>query len=103
MQAAGGESETVDNYTQNDKHSTLQLQFSIENALLRGMVLECTEYVAAIAVFTGMNTKMMKTQTKTRIKRSRLEVRLNKIQLVLIGLLLGIVFINMLLSRYYID
>jgi len=55
-----------------------QLSLSIDNLVLRGSRLMNTEYIYAITIFQGHDTKIMKNNTKAKYKFSKLEHLLNK-------------------------
>ena len=59
-----------------------------ENFLLRGCKIRNTDYVHAIVVYAGHETKAMLNNTGPRMKRSKLEQRMNKDILYCFGLLL---------------
>lgn len=63
---------------------------SINQFLPRGAVLRNTEYVFAVVVYTGLDTKVMKNNTKGKLKFSTLEGRLN-------ALVTGIFIYNLIL------
>lgn len=73
MQAGGGEKE---------------LPLNPEQLLLRGATLRNTPWIHGIVVFTGHETKLMRNATATPIKRTKVERQLNKLVLVLVGMLL---------------
>ena len=49
-----------------------------ENFLLRGCVLRNTDYIEALVVYTGHDTKAMLNNNGPRSKRSKLQRRMNK-------------------------
>ncbi|KAI9009039.1 hypothetical protein DFJ74DRAFT_711330 [Hyaloraphidium curvatum] len=63
---------------------------SINQFLPRGAVLRNTEFVYAVAVYTGLDTKVMKNNTRGALKFSTLEGRLN-------ALVFGIFLFNLVL------
>lgn len=73
MQAGGGEKE---------------LSVNPEQLLLRGATLRNTPWIHGVVVFTGHETKLMRNATATPIKRTKVEKQLNKLVLMLIGMLL---------------
>ncbi|KAK3302169.1 uncharacterized protein B0T15DRAFT_295097 [Chaetomium strumarium] len=73
MQAGGGEKE---------------LPLNPEQLLLRGATLRNTPWVHGVVVFTGHETKLMRNATAAPIKRTKVERQLNKLVLVLVGMLL---------------
>lgn len=59
------------------------------NVLYRGCQLVTAKYIYGLVLFTGKETKLMKNNIKTRVKRTKLDKMLNRsIMLVLIMLLL---------------
>ncbi|KAK4106496.1 phospholipid-translocating P-type ATPase [Parathielavia hyrcaniae] len=73
MQAGGGEKE---------------LPLNPEQLLLRGATLRNTPWIHGVVVFTGHETKLMRNATATPIKRTKVERQLNKLVLMLVGMLL---------------
>ncbi|KAJ4304373.1 aminophospholipid translocase [Collariella sp. IMI 366227] len=73
MQAGGGEKE---------------LPLNPEQLLLRGATLRNTPWIHGVVVFTGHETKLMRNATATPIKRTKVERQLNKLVLVLVGMLM---------------
>ncbi|KAI8873054.1 phospholipid-translocating P-type ATPase, partial [Ramicandelaber brevisporus] len=59
-----------------DGSSTVE-PVSINNMILRGCVLRNTEWIVALVVFTGIDTKIMLNAGETPSKRSRLEPKTN--------------------------
>lgn len=55
---------------------TQTISLSMDNILLRGTVLQNTDYVYGLVIFTGLNTKIMKNLRKSKQKISTLESRL---------------------------
>ena len=49
----------------------------VDNMLLRGSSLRNTEWVFGIAVFTGMESKVMKNSAKSSQKKSKMELATN--------------------------
>lgn len=49
------------------------------NLLLQGASLVNTDWVLAVVVFTGMNTKLQKNNKRGSMKQSRIEKKVNKI------------------------
>uniref|UniRef100_A0A8C5B0P3 Phospholipid-transporting ATPase n=1 Tax=Gadus morhua TaxID=8049 RepID=A0A8C5B0P3_GADMO len=69
-----------------------------ENLLLRGATLKNTAYIYAVAIYTGMETKMaLNYQTKTQ-KRSAVEKSMNAYLVVYLCILIGKAFINTVLK-----
>eukprot|EP00760_Papus_ankaliazontas_P035090 PhM_4_TR7614/c0_g1_i2/m.4553/K14802/DRS2, ATP8A; phospholipid-transporting ATPase len=50
-----------------------------DNVLLRGCLIQNCDFVYAVAVYTGVNTKLFLNLKKTKPKMSRLDIKLNKI------------------------
>jgi phospholipid-transporting ATPase len=75
MQAGGGEKE---------------LPLNPEQLLLRGATLRNTPWIHGVVVFTGHETKLMRNATATPIKRTKVERQLNKLVLVLVGMLMAL-------------
>ncbi|KAF3857183.1 hypothetical protein F7725_009042 [Dissostichus mawsoni] len=69
-----------------------------ENLLLRGATLKNTEYIYAVAIYTGMETKMaLNYQSKTQ-KRSAVEKSMNAYLVVYLCILISKALINTLLK-----
>nr|XP_061802740.1 phospholipid-transporting ATPase IH-like [Nerophis lumbriciformis] len=69
-----------------------------ENLLLRGATLKNTEYIYAVAIYTGMETKMaLNYQTKSQ-KRSAVEKSMNAYLVVYLCILISKAFINTVLK-----
>lgn len=62
-----------------DARMLVNHKFDINNVLLKGVILKNTEFAILAAMFTGMNTRVMKSRIKSRTKHSKLEERLNRI------------------------
>uniref|UniRef100_A0A8C5C375 Phospholipid-transporting ATPase n=1 Tax=Gadus morhua TaxID=8049 RepID=A0A8C5C375_GADMO len=76
----------------------LCLPLGSENLLLRGATLKNTAYIYAVAIYTGMETKMaLNYQTKTQ-KRSAVEKSMNAYLVVYLCILIGKAFINTVLK-----
>lgn len=73
LQAGGGEKE---------------LPLNPEQLLLRGATLRNTPWIHGVVVFTGHETKLMRNATAAPIKRTKVEKQLNKLVLMLVGVLL---------------
>ncbi|POS86339.1 P-type ATPase-like protein [Erysiphe pulchra] len=71
---------------------TLSLQ--PDQLLLRGATLRNTPWIHGIVIFTGHETKLMRNATATPIKRTAVECQLNKLVLMLIGILLSLSIIS---------
>eukprot|EP00741_Cyanophora_paradoxa_P006811 tig00001042_g6587.t1 len=59
----------------------------VESLLLRGAVLRNTEFVHGLAVYTGLDTRLMRNMTKKKLKRSNVE-RIMNYQLLLVFVIL---------------
>ncbi|XP_077570040.1 phospholipid-transporting ATPase IH isoform X1 [Stigmatopora nigra] len=69
-----------------------------ENLLLRGATLKNTEYIYAVAIYTGMETKMaLNYQTKSQ-KRSAVEKSMNAYLVVYLCILISKAFVNTVLK-----
>ncbi|TKS66467.1 putative phospholipid-transporting ATPase IH [Collichthys lucidus] len=69
-----------------------------ENLLLRGATLKNTEYIYAVAIYTGMETKMaLNYQSKTQ-KRSAVEKSMNAYLVVYLFILISKAFVNTVLK-----
>lgn len=64
--------------------------FTIQNVLLRGMRLQNTEFAAIALIYTGKNSRVLRNSQKQKVKRSRLEGRVNWLMALLI--ILALVF-----------
>jgi magnesium-transporting ATPase (P-type) len=58
-----------------DANFTRDIEVENRNILLKGMSLQNTTHIDGIAVYTGMETKIMKNMVKPKYKFSRLEVK----------------------------
>lgn len=54
------------------------IPLAFNNLLLRNSVLRNTDYIFAVVIYTGHNTKILQMQLKPRQKRTSLEKRINK-------------------------
>lgn len=66
------------------------VHFTIQNVLLRGMRLQNTEFAAIALIYTGKNSRVLRNSQKQKVKRSRLEGRVNWLMALLI--ILALVF-----------
>ncbi|KAF3431364.1 hypothetical protein FNV43_RR26095 [Rhamnella rubrinervis] len=71
--------------------------------LLRGCSLRNTEYIVAVVIFTGHETKVMMNTMNVPSKRSTLERKLDKLILTLFGTLFGMCLIGAIGSGVFID
>ncbi|KAL5723693.1 P-type phospholipid transporter [Ranunculus cassubicifolius] len=71
-----------------------QYPLSPQNILLRDSKLRNTDYVYGIVIFTGHDTKVMKNTTDPPSKRSKIEMRMDKIIYVLFGVLILLSFVG---------
>jgi magnesium-transporting ATPase (P-type) len=55
-----------------------RISLGADNMVLRGSSLRNTEYVYAIAVFTGHDTKVMQNSAQAKMKFSRLDLMTNR-------------------------
>lgn len=80
--------------TQRTSHASKNHYYSIENVLLSGVKVENTATVYLAVVFTGMQTRIMQSQTKSKPKNSRMNVKMTKLILYqgVISILLAIIF-----------
>uniref|UniRef100_A0A672ZS77 Phospholipid-transporting ATPase n=1 Tax=Sphaeramia orbicularis TaxID=375764 RepID=A0A672ZS77_9TELE len=69
-----------------------------ENLLLRGATLKNTEYIYAVAIYTGMETKMALNYQSKSQKRSAVEKSMNAYLVVYLCILIGKAFINTVLK-----
>ncbi|XP_018605530.1 probable phospholipid-transporting ATPase IH isoform X5 [Scleropages formosus] len=69
-----------------------------ENVLLRGATLKNTEYVYAVAIYTGMETKMALNYQSKSQKRSAVEKSMNAFLIVYLCILLSKALINTVLK-----
>jgi len=58
--------------------STARLPLSLKNIMLRGCVVRSTDFVYALVINTGHDTKIMKSMVQTRAKMSSLDKTINK-------------------------
>lgn len=57
-----------------------------EQILLRGSSLRNTAYIWGIAVYTGHDSKVMMNSSKSVVKKSKLEIKLNRYLLMGMGI-----------------
>ena len=57
-----------------------------DEILLRGSSLKNTEWVYGVCVFTGHETKIMKNGTKSRPKKSKIEIATNRYIIIIMGI-----------------
>ena len=57
-----------------------------DQILLRGSSLRNTEWVYGVCVFTGHETKIMKNGTKSRPKKSKIEIATNRYIIIIMGI-----------------
>ncbi|KAL2087806.1 hypothetical protein ACEWY4_016634 [Coilia grayii] len=69
-----------------------------ENLLLRGATLKNTEYIYAVAIYTGMETKMALNYQSKSQKRSAVEKSMNSYLIVYLCILIGKALINTILK-----
>ncbi|XP_029922865.1 probable phospholipid-transporting ATPase IH isoform X3 [Myripristis murdjan] len=69
-----------------------------ENLLLRGATLKNTEYIYAVAIYTGMETKMALNYQSKSQKRSAVEKSMNAYLVVYLCILISKAFINTVLK-----
>uniref|UniRef100_A0A8C1B7W2 Phospholipid-transporting ATPase n=1 Tax=Cyprinus carpio carpio TaxID=630221 RepID=A0A8C1B7W2_CYPCA len=69
-----------------------------ENLLLRGATLKNTEYIHAVAIYTGMETKMALNYQSKSQKRSAVEKSMNAYLIVYLGILISKALINTVLK-----
>ena len=74
-----------DSYFVSDSGS--QQPMGVDNLLMRACRLKNTPWAIGVIVYTGSETKVMKNLTKATLKRSAVEVRLNKMIMVLFAFL----------------
>jgi len=65
-----------------------ELPLNPEQLLLRGATLRNTPWIHGVVVFTGHETKLMRNATAAPIKRTKVEKQLNKLVLMLVGMLM---------------
>ncbi|OMJ77612.1 hypothetical protein SteCoe_22785 [Stentor coeruleus] len=64
------------------------LQVALDNMILRGSKVKNTEWIIGLVVFTGSDTKFMQNTLKPQVKKSRIEKRMNKVMIALLGFIL---------------
>lgn len=64
-----------------------QQPMGVDNLLMRATRLKNTPWAVGVIVYTGAETKVMMNATKATLKRSAVEIRLNKMIVVLFGFL----------------
>ncbi|XP_012675184.1 phospholipid-transporting ATPase IH isoform X1 [Clupea harengus] len=81
-----------------DREEPIARPLGSENLLLRGATLKNTEYIYAVAIYTGMETKMaLNYQSKTQ-KRSAVEKSMNSYLIVYLCILISKALINTVLK-----
>uniref|UniRef100_A0A8C2J1G6 Phospholipid-transporting ATPase n=1 Tax=Cyprinus carpio TaxID=7962 RepID=A0A8C2J1G6_CYPCA len=82
-------------------HATIELIHTYcisSNLLLRGATLKNTEYIHAVAIYTGMETKMALNYQSKSQKRSAVEKSMNAYLIVYLGILISKALINTVLK-----
>lgn len=74
----------------------------MKQLLLRGCVLRNTTWVCGLVVFTGHQTKVMMNSTAAPSKRSTLEQQLDKLIVVMFGMLASMCLVNALGAALWI-
>ena len=57
-----------------------------DEILLRGSSLRNTEWIYGVSIFTGHETKVMKNSTKSRPKKSKIEIATNRYIIIIMGI-----------------
>ena len=78
-------------------------RFNIDNVLLRGMKMMNTKFALCAVLFTGVDTRVMRCNVSKRSKSSRIEQRLNKILLLMVGCVVAFSIIFTILSIYGVN
>ncbi|KAL4656941.1 putative phospholipid-transporting ATPase IH isoform X2 [Arapaima gigas] len=81
-----------------DRDEPIARPLGSENVLLRGATLKNTEYVYAVAIYTGMETKMALNYQSKSQKRSAVEKSMNAFLIVYLCILLSKALINTVLK-----
>lgn len=80
--------------TQKTSQTNKNHYYSIDNVFLSGVKVENTATVYLVVIFTGMQTRIMQSQTKSKPKNSRMNAKMTKLILYqgVISILLAIIF-----------
>ena len=70
-----------------------KIPLSYDNLIMRGSSLRNTEWVIAVAVYTGHDTKIMKNSTNSRYKLSSIERDTNKQVFIIFKIMLCLCFV----------
>uniref|UniRef100_A0A8C1HJN0 Phospholipid-transporting ATPase n=1 Tax=Cyprinus carpio carpio TaxID=630221 RepID=A0A8C1HJN0_CYPCA len=81
-----------------DRDEPIARPLGSENLLLRGATLKNTEYIHAVAIYTGMETKMALNYQSKSQKRSAVEKSMNAYLIVYLGILISKALINTVLK-----
>ncbi|KAL1022261.1 hypothetical protein UPYG_G00024360 [Umbra pygmaea] len=81
-----------------DRNEPIARPLGSENLLLRGATLKNTEHVYAVAIYTGMETKMALNYQSKSQKRSAVEKSMNAYLVVYLCILIGKALINTVLK-----
>ncbi|XDV15530.1 hypothetical protein PO909_015597 [Leuciscus waleckii] len=81
-----------------DRDEPIARPLGSENLLLRGATLKNTEYIHAVAIYTGMETKMALNYQSKSQKRSAVEKSMNAYLIVYLCILISKALINTLLK-----
>ena len=75
-----------------------KLALSVKNLLLRGSVLKNTDWVIGVTVYTGKDTKIMKNAEDSKFKQSQIEVRTNRLIIVILIFQIVVCLISAILN-----
>lgn len=75
--------------------------FSIKNCLLRGVIIELTNWVVGVALYTGHDTRIVQSARHPPFKSSHLERKLNRILLIVFIFNFILVMVASILNTVY--
>lgn len=75
-----------------------KISLSVKNLLLRGSVLKNTDWVIGVTAYTGKDTKIMKNAEDSKFKQSQIEVKTNKLILVILAFQFVICLVSAILN-----
>lgn len=80
-----------------------QIPYTLENVLLRGSVLARCDWAIGLVVYTGLDTKVMKNNSKTPSKLSKTDKTVNVLLSVAIGVMIIMIVCTTILYAYFFN